>query len=181
MGMAKLQIWFTAEGSPCTISERDEHDNLPWEVAIMHCSGKVLNWCGRRFVGIKAPCGHVEVKVPPGCYVIRGGEQMGVNAHGGITGNHLTDHAVVTACCDSETCVTLFAPSLHNCLFGVEHAVAGAIAFDRVPRKLGEPFLKTLRALADRMPMSDFDVAAFPVIDELLKGVNEQNDNKRKK
>lgn len=181
MGMAKLQIWFTAEGSPCTISERDEHDNLPWEVAIMHCSGKVLNWCGRRFVGVKAPCGHVEVEVPPGCYVIRGGENMGVDAFGGVTGNHLTDHAVVTACCDSETCVTLFAPSLHNCLFGFEHAVRGAMAVGLVPLELGEPVLKALRPLAERLPKSDFDMAAFSVMDELLKGVNDQKDNHRKK
>ena len=181
MGMAKLQIWFTAEGSPCTISERDEHDSLPWEVAIMHCSGNLLNWCGRRFVGIKAPCGHVEVEVPPGCYVIRGGEQMGVDAFGGVTGNHLTDHAVVTACCDSETCVTLFAPSLHSCLYGVVHAVRGGMAVGRVPLELGEQVLKALGALAERMPKSDFDVASFAVIDELLKGVNDQKDNHRKK
>jgi len=172
MGMAKLQIWFTAEGSPCTISERDEHDNLPWEVAIMHCDGQVLNWCGRRYVGLKAPCGHLEVEVPPGCYIIRGGESMGVNAHGGVTGNHMTDHAVVTACCDESTCVTLFAPSLHNCVFGVVVAVNGAIAANKLPADVGRPALAALKALSERLPRSNFDYAAIPVMEELLKGVN---------
>jgi len=172
MGMAKLQIWFTAEGSPCTISERDEHDNLPWEVAIMHCSGKVLNWCGRRYVGLKAPCGHLEVEVPPGCYIIRGGENMGVDHHGGVTGNHMTDHAVVTACCDESTCVTLFAPSLHNCVFGVAAAVQGAIAFNKLPAEIGRPALAALKTLAERLPRSNFDYAAIPVMEELLKCVN---------
>jgi hypothetical protein len=172
MGMAKLQIWFTAEGSPCTISERDEHDNLPWEVAIMHCDGRALTWCGRRYVGIPARCGHVEIDVPPGCYVIRGGENMGVDAHGGVTGNHLTDHAVVTACCDESTCVTLFAPSLHNCVFGVRKAVTQAIAADKLPADVGRPALAALEAVAERLPKSNFDYAALAVMEELLEGVN---------
>ncbi len=178
MGKAKLQIWFTAEGSPCTISERDEHDNLPWQVAIMHCGGQVLNWCGRRYVGIPAPCGHVEIEVPPGCYVIRGGENMGVDAHGGVTGNHLTDHAVVTACCDEPTCVTLFAPSLHNCVFGVNAALTGAIAANRLPAEIGRPALAALKAVAERLPRSNFDDAALAVMEELLEGVN--NPKKRR-
>jgi hypothetical protein len=172
MGLATLQIWFTAEGSPCTISERDEHDNLPWQVAIMHCDGRVLNWCGRRYVGIPAPCGHVEVKVPPGCYVIRGGESMGVNAHGGVTGNHMTDHAVVTACCDENTCVTLFAPSAHNCIFGVVAAIQGAVAFNKLAAEIATPALEALRVVAERLPRSNFDYGAIPVMQELLKGVD---------
>jgi len=178
MGMAKLQIWFTAEGSPCTISERHEdpqHSHggtLPWEVAIMHCNGKVLNWCHRRYVGIKAPCGYVEIEVPPGCYVIRGGESMGVNAHGGVTGNHMTDHAVVTACCDESTCVTLFAPSLHSCVHGVVVAVRDAIAFNKIPAELGKPVLTALKALSERLPKSDFDDEAIPVMEELLRGLD---------
>jgi hypothetical protein len=177
MGMATLQIWFTAEGSPCTISERDEHDNLPWQVAIMHCDGRVLTWCGRRYVAIPAPCGHVELKVPPGCYVIRGGESMGVDAHGGVTGNHMTDHAVVTACCDEATCVTLFAPSAHNCVFGVVAAITGAIAFNKLPAEIGRPALAALQAVAERLPRSNFDYGAIPVMQELLKGVDRPQGN----
>lgn len=172
MGLAKLQIWFTAEGAPCKISDHDAHDGLPWEVAIMTCDGNVLEWCKRRYVGIPAPCGHVEVEVPPGCYIIRGGEQMGVNPHGGITGNHLTDHAVVTACCDKEVCVTLFAPSLHNCLHGVHVAVRDAMVFQKIPAELGKTFLAALKPLQERAPKSNFDTAAIPVMDELIKGVN---------
>jgi hypothetical protein len=181
MGMAKLQIWFTAEGNPCTISERDDHDNLPWEVAIMHCSGQVLSWCGRRYVGLIARCGHLEVEVPPGCYVIRGGESMGVNPHGGITGNHLTDHAVVTACCDESTCVTLFAPSLHSCLFGFNAALAGAIAHDRLDDAAGRPVLEAMKVLFDKLPKSEFDDAAIPVMQELIRSVDNPKDNPKKK
>jgi hypothetical protein len=181
MGMAKLQIWITAEGDPCNISERDEHDNLPWEVAIMHCDGRVLNWCGRRYVGLVARCGHLEVEVPPGCYIIRAGESMGVDAHGGVTGNHMSDHAVVTACCDEATCVTLFAPSLHNCVFGVVAAVTGAIAVNRLPADVGRPALAALNVLAERLPKSTFDYAAIPVMEELLKSADKPKTDQRTK
>jgi hypothetical protein len=46
MGLAKLQIWITSEGDPCAISERDEHDNTPWVVAIWHATADCLNGAG---------------------------------------------------------------------------------------------------------------------------------------
>jgi hypothetical protein len=183
MGLATLQIWFTSEGAPCTISERDEHDNLPWEVAVMHCDGRALKWCGRRYVGIPAPCGHVELKVPPGCYVIRGGENLRVDTHDGVLGNHMTDHAVVTACCDESTCVTLFAPSAHNCVFGVTAALTGLVAADKLPAEVARPALEALKAVAERLPRSGFDDAAIPVMEELLKSVErpkKQDKNSKK-
>jgi hypothetical protein len=172
MGMSTLQIWITSEGSPCTISERDDHDNTPWQVAVMHCDGRVLTWCGRRYVGLVAPCGHLEIKVPPGCYIIRAGEGMGVDKKGGLTGNHLSDHAVVTACCDESICVMLFAPTLHNCVFGVNAAIDRAVAANVVPAELARPALAALKALAEKLPASDFDKAALPVMNELLAGAD---------
>lgn len=171
MGLGKLQIWITAEGSPCTISERDEHDNLPWEVAIMHCNGRVLKWCGRKYVGLIARCGHLEVDVPPGCYVIRAGENMGVNAHGGITGNHLSDHAVVNVCGDQTVCVMLFAPSLHNCLFATREAVQGAMTAKIIPVEIGRPVVNAIKALSEQLPKSTFDEESLTVMEELLKNV----------
>jgi len=170
MGMSTLQIWITSEGSPCTISERDEHDNTPWQVAIMHCDGRVLNWCNRRYVAIPAPCGHVEVQVPPGCYIIRAGEAMRVDKKGGLIGNHMSDHAVVTACCDESVCVTLFAPTLHNCVRGVVVALGGAVEANLIPAETARPALTALKALNDKLPASAFDTASQAVMDEVLKG-----------
>jgi len=178
MGMSTLQIWITSEGSPCTISERDENDNLPWQVAIMHCDGRVLTWCGRRYVGIPAPCGHVEVQVPPGCYIIRAGEGMRVDKKGGLIGNHMSDHAVVTACCDESVCVTLFAPTIHNCVRGVVVALGGAIEANLIPAETARPALTALKALNDKLPASAFDTASQAVMDELLKGATK---SKRRK
>lgn len=171
MGMSTLQIWITSEGSPCTISELDAHDNnTPWQVAIMHCDGRVLTWCGRKYVALVAECGYLEVKVPPGCYVIRAGEGLRIDKKtGGLLGNHLSDHAVVTACCDESVCVTLFAPTLHNCLFGVNAALQGAVNANLVPAELARPALTALKALYDKLPGSNFDNTALPLMEELLK------------
>lgn len=168
MGMSTIQIWITEEGSPCTISET--HDDNPWQVAIMGCDGRVLKWCKRTYTGLVTKCGHIEVQVPPGCYVIRGGVGLGVDKKKGtLIGNHLTDHAVVTACCDERVCVTLFAPSLHSCIFGVRAAVDRAVAGNLVAAELARPALAALKALADNVPGSAFDKAALGAMDELLK------------
>lgn len=170
MGMATLQIWIRSEISPCTISESDTHDKVPWQVAIMHCDGRALAWCGKTYVGLVAECGHLEVEVPPGCYVIRAGEGMRVDKKGGVLGNHMSDHAVVIACCDQRVCVNLFAPTLHNCVHGVVAALDGAVAANLLPAETAKPALAALRALSEKLPRSDFDKTAIPLMDELLKG-----------
>jgi hypothetical protein len=170
MGMATIQIWITSEGSPCTISERDEHDNTPWYVAIMHCDGRVLKWCKTDYSAMVAECGHLEVKVPPGCYIIRAGEGLRVDPKtGGLLGNHLSDHAVVTACCDETVCVTLFAPTLHNCLFGVHAALQEAAKTNLVPRNLAEPAIAALAALRKEVKGSPFDERGIAAMSDLLQ------------
>lgn len=169
MGLAKLQIWITSEGDPCKISERDEHDNRPWVVAIWHCDGQLLNWCGRRYFNMIARCGHLEVEVPPGCYVIRAADGMALNPSGAVVGNHWSDHAVVTACCDHETCVTLFAPSAHGCGIGFLHVVERLLAAKMIEPDRGDRLIADLRATIDRLPKSHFDVMVRQTMDELLK------------
>ena len=64
---------------------------------------------------MKAPCGHLEVEVPPGCYYIRAVAGYNISSDGTYIGNHFTDAAIVTVCCDAHVCVTLFTPSVHHC------------------------------------------------------------------
>ncbi len=64
---------------------------------------------------MKAPCGHLEVEVPPGCYYIRAVAGYNISSDGTFIGNLFTDAAIVTVCCDSHVCVTLFTPSVHRC------------------------------------------------------------------
>ena len=169
MGMARLQIWITSEGAPCKISERDEHDNLPWVVAIWHCSGELLEWCGRKYFNIVAKCGHVEIEVPPGCYIIRAADGMGISANGQVWGNHWSDHAVVTACCDENTCVTLFAPSAHSCGIGFLAVLERLVAAKKIAPELGREAIQALKKVLEKTPQTNWDKLALPAMDALLK------------
>ena len=108
MGMAKLNIFVSELDDPCGISDRT------WYITIYDCDGKVLEWCGERYAVMRAPCGHLEVKVPPGCYYIKGVWSYW-RVRGGYRANHFTDAAIVQACCEETTCVKLFNPSVHRC------------------------------------------------------------------
>ena len=108
MGISKLNIWITDLGNPCEMAARD------WVVAVFNCDGKVLEWCGKRYDSVPAKCGHVELELPPGCYVIRASSHTWWT-NGVLYGNWATDRAVVQACCGQEHCVTLYAPSAQAC------------------------------------------------------------------
>jgi hypothetical protein len=177
MGLAKLQIWINSEGDPCKISERDEHDNSPWVVAIWHCDGDLLEWCGKKYYNMVAKCGHLEVDVPPGCYVIRAADGMSISKDGQVVGNHWSDHAVVTACCDENTCITLFAPSAHSCGIGFLAVLDRLIIAKKIPADIGKEAVQALNKILEKIPKTKWDNAALPVMATLLKDA--ENPKKR--
>ena len=112
MSTAKLNVWITEIGDPCHIIQPPKGEE--WFVHIVDCEGKVLTWCGRKFRDIPTKCGHAEIEIPPGCYVVfashsREGEGVGE------FGNRLTHVQIVRANCGDHVCVTLFSPSLWYC------------------------------------------------------------------
>ena len=112
MGMTKLNIYVSGIDDPCKI------DSRTWYVTIFNCDGSVLEFCRKRFVLLPAPCGHLEVDVPPGCYYIKAVWNFTVVTPGLVYRvNHWTDATIITACCDEHVCVKLFNPSLHRCGF----------------------------------------------------------------
>lgn len=161
MGTSKLQIWITGEGDPCGISERppDPGDPAQWVVAVWQCNGRLLQWCGRNFFGIRTRCGHVEIEVPPGCYVVRAADAMWVGP-GGIHGNHWTDHGVVRVDCDDTACVTLFAPSAHHCGVGFGQVVETLLGQGVIDADLGRPVLDGIREIVAQLRPGHFERAA---------------------
>lgn len=63
-GLARINVWIAEGNCPCKISNRD------WIVQVFDCYNKVLEWCDKKYDNIIARCGHVELELPPGCYVI---------------------------------------------------------------------------------------------------------------
>lgn len=166
MGMAKLNIWVTAIDDPCTI------DNRTWYVTIYKCDGKVLEWCGKRYVVMPARCGHLEVEVPPGCYRINAVWSFSV-AGGVIYVNHFTDSTVVQACCDEHLCVTLFNPSIHRCGTIFLRAVQDLVQQNAINQELAQPVQQAVQRLlaATPRPFRGFEL---DILDEIEKVVREQ-------
>ncbi len=109
MALGRLNVFVSELDHGCKV------DSRTWYVTIYDCDGRVLDWCGRRYVAIPARCGHLEIELPPGCYTLLATWSFAVGPGGIIYGNHFTDHAVAHVCCGEETCVTLFTPSAHRC------------------------------------------------------------------
>ena len=122
MSMAKLNVWITRFGDPCHIDDKE-----PYYVYITDCAGNILVWCGKKYAGLPAKCGHLEVDIPPGCYSVFASHSP--QGHGiPPFGNRLTHVQVVRANCGDHVCVTLFAPSMWKCGSWFAYAVKTQLA-----------------------------------------------------
>ena len=157
MGTANLQVWITQRGDPCRIATT-EH----FVYVLECCTGKPLRWCGRVYSGLKTKCGHLEIDIPPGCYIVGA-----VESTAGIPplGNCLTHIAMVRVNCGDHACVTLFDPSLHLCGTWLGAAINtyvagthGGPAIDRdvlgVLQNAGAAVAKMLQVI-EKDPLSD--------------------------
>lgn len=170
MGMAKLNIWVSATDDPCSI------DNRTWYVTIYNCDGKPLEWCGRRYVVMPARCGHLEVEVPPGCYRINAVWSFSVGTGGVLYVNHFTDSAVVQACCDGHTCVTLFNPSIHRCGTIFLRAVQDVLMQQGINAEIARPVEQAVTRLlaAVPRPMKGFELDHLDEIEKLVRAQEQE-------
>jgi hypothetical protein len=175
MGMAKLNIWVSATDDPCSI------DNRTWYVTIYNCDGKVLEWCGRRYVVLPARCGHLEIDVPPGCYRINAVWSFSFGA-GVFYVNHFTDSAVVQACCDQHVCVTLFNPSIHRCGTILLRAVDDIVMQKGINAEIAQPVHQAVNRLlaATPRPFRGFELDHLDEIEKLVRAQEKQEGEGKK-
>ncbi len=112
MSTAMLNVWVTGIGQPCRID--DQHR---WFIHVLTCEGEVLRWCDRIYTNLEAKCGHLEIEIPPGCYIVCATWSPGAPnpVHPTSLGNQITHVQVVRANCCDHVCVTLFPPTFHWC------------------------------------------------------------------
>jgi len=155
MSTAKLNVWVTQKGEPCRIDGK--RDAPPLFVYVLHCNGEVLEWCGRRYVAMETKCGHLEVEIPVGCYVVGAVE----NPHGiPPLGNHLTHIQIVRANCGDHVCVTLFNPTFHFCSHWFRTAMEVHLAGE-LPGEIAGRMKEALQAVArleEVLPPDEFTV-----------------------
>ena len=111
MSTAHLDVWVTAVGDACRMDE--EHQ---WFVHVLHCDGSILEWCDRRYSNIPTKCAHVEIEIPPGCYMVCATwSPAPPGSQPTSLGNHISHVVAVRANCGDHVCVTLFPPTFHFC------------------------------------------------------------------
>jgi len=96
------------------------HRDDPWQKIAKHTipltsggtgAGTAPGWW---YDSVPTLDGHVEIEVPPGCYVLCGTMHTWFK-DGELIGNWATDHAIVQACCGEDVCATLLAPTAWHC------------------------------------------------------------------
>lgn len=184
MSTSILNVWITNLGDPCSIPN-DVGSRIPynWSVAVAHCNGKVLNWSEGRYrfrkddpwipipkhtppglneAGwwyemVPTRDGHVELEVPPGCYVVVGSMHTWF-VNGGLRGNWATDRAVVTACCGEDVCATLYASSMQPCnVILYEFVIPMLVRQGAIKPAAAEEATRAMKALYNPDELSDFE------------------------
>jgi hypothetical protein len=107
--LSKVNFFISKMHESCKVSERD------WYVTIFNCDKTLLEYCGKDFIVIHAPCGHVEVQLPPGKYMAVGVWGFWQGPDGKYWGNHFTHKSIFQVGCGAHACVWLYNPSVHEC------------------------------------------------------------------
>ena len=179
MGMAKLNIWVSGMDDPCSV------DNRTWYVTIYDCNGDVLQWCGKKYVLLEAPCGHLEVEVPPGCYYLKAVWDFTIVFPGiEYRVNHFTDAAIVQVCSDETSCVKLFNPSAHRCGSIYVRAVRDMLRQKVIKAETAQKVTQAIEGLLVQIPrpLKEFELGHLDEIDKFMteqegKGKREQQDS----
>lgn len=191
MSTAIIDVWCSNIGNPCSIANDGVVvGGYVWNIVVFHCDGSVLNWSEGRYrfhsddkwipIPKHKPAGgteegwwyemiptrdsHVEIEVPPGCYLVCASLHTWMQ-NGQLMGNHATDRAIVTATCGAHVCAHLFAPSYQPCsvvLF--EFVIPQLIKHDAINREDGQRAIEALKKIAPKgggSPLEEGMLAAF--------------------
>jgi hypothetical protein len=121
MGIAKLNVWFRDE--KCRPYYNKVNTIWDW-VTVENCTGESIIFQHPVPVGQA----HVELEVPPGCYVVKGhvcGEADHIN--------EATHWAIAIVGCGQEACVNLILPGVGTCVAQALHPIVQELVLQRVP------------------------------------------------
>ena len=135
-----------------------------WSVDVFVCDGQPLYWCGTRYYGAhQTHHGHVEIRVPPGCYIVR--------ARTGSKGHHnlFTHVTMVIVGCDETACVNLIPPGVWTCGVQFNMAIEFQAEIGNIPRELAHKAIEANRAVIEHLPKDRFPVEEAESVKEILK------------
>jgi hypothetical protein len=162
MGVSTLNVWVHDIVDPCRISDHT------WFINITDCKNQVVEWCGKRYAGIPARCGHVQVELPPGCYTVWGALSFAIRPPF-LYANYVTHFAPVTLCCEDKQCVQLYAPTYHQCWRSILLAtqfIAEAQP-QAIPPEKAKQLLDIVNSVLEHVPKTAGDAALDQIFAEL--------------
>ena len=164
---------------PCAPYQSTGHS---FRVQIFHCDGTPLFWKGVNLgipgvwltqPGIRRGRIHAQLKVPPGCYLIRAIAQCK---------NVVSDWAYVGVGCDQTVCVSLTIPTVRHCIqrviaglnFGTLDPPGGEERVaDVLPEEVKEA-TRILKILADKLPPESPEFPTPPAGREIAEWMQEE-------
>lgn len=159
MGTSRLNVWVRDKDFPCKPDMR-----WIWSVDVFLCDGQPLEWCGTKYYGAhQTEHGHVEIKVPPGCYIVR--------ARTGSHGHHnlFTHVTMVVVGCDETACVNLVPPGAWTCGRQWNMALQFQAAIGNIPRDLAQRAIEANSAVLEHLPKDMFPVEEPKTLEDMVK------------
>ena len=171
MSTARLNVWVTEVGNPCKIDMKHQ-----WFVHILHCNGEILDWCGRKYTNLATKCGHLDIEIPVGCYMVCAtwSPAPPTNNLPTTLGNHISHLSIIRANCAQEICVTLFPPTFHWCGIWWLQALNEGVRLKRFPKEANQAAANAARAVEDLLKQ-------LPPEDELTRNMRVIAENPPKK
>lgn len=179
MADSTLSIIIRDPAHPCAPYQSTRHS---FRVQIFHCDGTPLFWKGVNLglpgfwlvePGAKGGRIHAQVKVPPGCYLVRAIATCK---------NVITDWAYVGVGCDQTVCVNLTIPTVRHC---VQRTIAalhlGTLdppegerrVVEQMPEEV-ERAAELLGIIADKLPPDPPEFPAPPTEKEIRELLEEE-------
>ena len=135
-------------------------------MAVTYCNGNPVEWCGHTFSFEEAKCGHVELRLPPGCYIVHGIQFFFLNK---LFLFRFTEHAIVIVNCDELACVHLYTPSIRQTTNGAVRSVRFFAESQKLPPDKVEKFAAASDDLLKDIPETPVDAAQERLVGHLTE------------
>ena len=167
MADSTISILVRDKDNPC----RPYPSPLQFLVDILHCDGTYLTWKGITYRAYALRGGiHDQVKVPPGCYILRAYHPCGPNVN--------TQYAMAIVGCNETVCVNLLPTGLWTCTGNLIVALQVPVAIypeaimRKIPKKV-EAAIKALEEVKEYVPRDEFPPPLPVTIKEMAELVKE--------
>lgn len=159
MGLGTLNVWIHDKVDHCKISDET------WFVSVTLCNGAVVEWCGKTYGFIEAKCGHTEIELPPGCYVVFASQFLL------LPGSQLpliisTDFSIVMVGCDEIACVHLYSPTPRQQMSSIPGLARSLVEKQGVPSELAERLAEAVNSVLEHLPKTGQDAALERLFEE---------------